>query len=61
MAKQDKKDRTVHVSIRLPEGLVDWIDEQAAEERWIRTQMIRILIEDARKAREDRGDLLPSR
>jgi len=42
---------SVHVSIRLPRELVEWIDKQAVVERRIRTQMIRILLEDARDAR----------
>lgn len=55
MAKPTKKpDETVHVSVRLPVGLVGAIDLLAAGERRIRTQMIRILLEDALDARSGR-------
>jgi metal-responsive CopG/Arc/MetJ family transcriptional regulator len=52
MAKQSKADETVHVSVRLPVVLVKAIDALANDERRIRTQMIRILLEDAIKDRE---------
>lgn len=55
MAKPTKNpDETVHVSVRLPVGLVEAIDLLAAGERRIRTQMIRILLEDALDARSGR-------
>lgn len=52
--KQESPEGSVHVSIRLPRELVEWIDQQAITERRIRTQMIRILLEDARDVREER-------
>ena len=44
---------SVHVSIRLPRELVDAVDRLAEDERRIRTQMIRILLEDALEDRRN--------
>lgn len=43
---------SVGVSVRIPEGMVTEIDRLAAEERRTRGNMIRILLEDALKQRE---------
>jgi metal-responsive CopG/Arc/MetJ family transcriptional regulator len=55
MAKKPEKEEasgSVGVSVRLPESLLIQIDRLAEQERRTRGNMIRILLEDALKARE---------
>lgn len=54
MAKKPEREEpkgSVSVSVRLPEELLTEIDSLATEERRTRGNMVRLLLEDALKAR----------
>ena len=51
--KQEEEKGSVGVSVRLPGEMVAQIDRMAEGERRSRGNMIRILLEDALKAREE--------
>lgn len=52
MAKKPKEEGSVGVSVRLPATLLAEIDRLAEQERRTRGNVIRLLLEDALKARE---------
>jgi metal-responsive CopG/Arc/MetJ family transcriptional regulator len=55
MSKQDTKDDTVGISVRVPKVVVEEIDRIADVERRTRGNVIRILLEDALAARKKGG------
>jgi hypothetical protein len=53
MAKKSEEPRgTSSVSVRLPDDLIAWIDEQAQQERRSRGSFIKNALEDLKKARD---------
>ena len=51
MSKRPKEQGSIGVSVRLPAALLAEVDRLAEEERRTRGNMLRILLEDALKAR----------
>lgn len=45
------------ISIRLPDELLSWIDRQAVREQRSRSNMVRLLLSEARDARDAREDI----